>query len=147
MTAATLIEQARADGLELLTNGDRLKVRGPADVVERWKPRIVASKSEIMATLSAPDTELSTETEPEQLRCCATCIHRPPRHLDFDPAPCCNPVDAGLSEREGVIRYHPDNGATCRAWLARVETVSTLSPTAAWLARPDVTKQSWRDAS
>ena len=51
MSAHALIEEARADGLELQPNGDRLKLRGPAEVVERWKPRIVASKSEILAAL------------------------------------------------------------------------------------------------
>jgi len=53
MTAIALIEEARADGLELHVNGDRLKLRGASEVVERWKPRIVASKPEILAALSA----------------------------------------------------------------------------------------------
>jgi hypothetical protein len=55
MTAHALIEEARADGLELCSNGDKLRLSGPVEVVERWKPRIVASKPEIMAFLkSAP---------------------------------------------------------------------------------------------
>lgn len=58
MTAHALIEEARADGLELRSNGDKLKLLGPAEVVERWKPRIVASKSEIMQALSPLDIEL-----------------------------------------------------------------------------------------
>jgi len=53
MTALALIDQARADGLELRRNGDKLKLSGPVAVVERWKPRVVASKAEIMAALSA----------------------------------------------------------------------------------------------
>lgn len=51
MTAHAMIEEARADGLELRSNGGKLKLLGPAQVVERWKPRIVASKSEILAAL------------------------------------------------------------------------------------------------
>lgn len=53
MTALALIDQARADGLELRPNGDRLKLRGPADVVARWKPCIAAHKPEIMDALAA----------------------------------------------------------------------------------------------
>ena len=52
MTAYALIEEARADGLDLIANGDRLKMRGPADAVERWKPRLAASKLEIMDLLA-----------------------------------------------------------------------------------------------
>ncbi len=52
MSAHALLDQARADGLELQPNGDKLRLRGPADVVARWKPRIAASKPEIMAALS-----------------------------------------------------------------------------------------------
>lgn len=52
MSAHALLDQARADGLELQPNGDKLKLRGPADVVERWKPRIAANKPEILAALS-----------------------------------------------------------------------------------------------
>ena len=54
MTARAMIDQARADGLELRSNGDKLKLSGPSAVVKRWKPRIVASKAEIMAELFAP---------------------------------------------------------------------------------------------
>lgn len=57
MTAATasrLIVQARADGLELVPNGDKLKLRGTAEVVERWKPRLAGHKAEVMAALTKP---------------------------------------------------------------------------------------------
>ncbi len=57
MTASTvsrLIDQARADGLELVPNGDRLKLRGPADVVARWKPRLAEQKAGIIAALTHP---------------------------------------------------------------------------------------------
>jgi hypothetical protein len=54
VTVAALIKQAGADGLRLWADGEGLAYEGPADVVERWKPRIVASKPEIMAALTAP---------------------------------------------------------------------------------------------
>ena len=57
MTAAAvsrLIDQARADGLELTPNGDKLKLRGPAEVIERWKPRLAEQKAGILAALTQP---------------------------------------------------------------------------------------------
>ena len=53
--------------------------------------------------------------EPE--RACSTCSHRPHGWLAIQVAPCGNPVAAGLSDMEGVIRYHPHQGANCPAWL------------------------------
>jgi hypothetical protein len=95
MTARAMIDQARADGLELRSNGDKLKLSGPAAVVERWKPRIVASKSEILAALQPARTS------------CATCANVTPR------GGCVEPVASGLSELDGVIRYHPTGGDGC----------------------------------
>jgi hypothetical protein len=43
---------------------------------------------------------------------CSTCTHETGR------GGCCEPVEAGLSDLPGVIRYSPDQGATCPAWLA-----------------------------
>ncbi len=51
MTVAALIKQAGADGMRLWADGEGLAYEGPADVVERWKPRIVANKPEILASL------------------------------------------------------------------------------------------------
>jgi hypothetical protein len=51
MTALALIEEARADGLGLRSNGLNLKLSGRAEVIARWKPRIVASKPEVLAAL------------------------------------------------------------------------------------------------
>jgi hypothetical protein len=56
--------------------------------------------------------------EPE--RACSTCAHRPPGLLAIEVAPCGDPIAAGLSEVEGVIRHHPGQGATCPAWLATI---------------------------
>jgi len=150
MTAHALIEEARADGLELRSNGDKLKLLGPAEVVERWKPRIVASKPEILAVLSAPRTtrwlihypdgapvEVWTDppaTHAEILERHPDAIAAEPLHQDApEPARACStcsratyrggcgePVAAGLSDLDGVIRYSPDQGATCPAWLATI---------------------------
>jgi hypothetical protein len=53
VTAAALIEQAGADGMNLWADGERVAYEGPAEIVERWKPRIVASKPEILAALQS----------------------------------------------------------------------------------------------
>lgn len=61
--------------------------------------------------------------KPAPVPACNTCQHRPPRHRDGNPAPCGDPVAAGLSDVPGVIRYSPDNGKTCKAWRARLDPV------------------------
>lgn len=63
MTDHALIEAARADGLELRSNGDLLKLRGPADVVARWKPRIAADKAGILAALADNDATIAHDPE------------------------------------------------------------------------------------
>lgn len=151
MTAAlALVDQARADGLDIQINGDKLKLRGPAEVVEQWKPRIAASKPEIMAALSAPRSAwwlihsldgapVETWTTPPATH--ADILERHPDAIAAEPihqaAPnsatscstcanltgrgsCGEPVAAGLSDLLGVIRYSADQGATCPAWLATI---------------------------
>jgi hypothetical protein len=59
------------------------------------------------------------QQQPEPARSCVTCAHRPPHWLAIQDAPCGDPVAAGLSAMPGVIRYHPDQGATCPAWQPR----------------------------
>ncbi len=164
MIAHALIEEARTDGLELRSNGEKLKLLGPVEVVERWKPRIAASKPEILAVLSAPraswwlihyldgapvevwtdppatqaevlqgrpdavaaqplhQTACSTETgsqsvsksqdAPAPITACSTCSRATYRGT------CGEPVAAGLSAQDGVIRYHDQGGKDCLAWLA-----------------------------
>jgi len=146
MTAHALIEEARADGLELRLNGERLRLSGPAEVVERWKPRIVASKPEIMAALQSasrwwllhyPDREpVEVAFFPDATH--AEILERHPDALAAEPinqatpepahtscktcthvtgrGGCGEPVAAGLSDVVGVIRYSHNHGATCQAW-------------------------------
>lgn len=58
------------------------------------------------------------QAKPSPARNCSICAHRLPGWHSLQAAPCGNPVAAGLSDLEGVIRYSPDQGATCPAWLA-----------------------------
>lgn len=56
-----------------------------------------------------------TPATPEPARACSTCSH-------ICRSGCCgNPVAAGLSDLEGVIRYHPHQGEGCPAWLATLD--------------------------
>jgi len=150
VTAAALIEQVGVDGMKLWVDGERLAYEGPADVVERWKLRIVASKPEIMAALSAPRStwwlihyldgapvEVWTSppaTQAEVLQSRSDAVAAQPLY-QAGPVPtaacstcsrvtyrggCGVPVPAGLSDLDGVIRYSPDQGATCPAWLASI---------------------------
>ena len=71
-----------------------------ADILERHPEAIAAEPFE-------PAT-------PEPTRACSSCAHA-------CRSGCCGePVAAGLSDLPGVIRYHPDQGATCPAWLATI---------------------------
>lgn len=71
-----------------------------ADILERHPEAIAAEPFE-------PATS-------EPTRACSTCAHA-------CRSGCCGePVAAGLSDLPGVIRYHPDQGATCPAWLATI---------------------------
>ena len=71
-----------------------------ADILERHPNAIAA--------------EPFNQAEPETVRTCSTCAHVTGR------GGCGEPVAAGLSDLPGVIRYSPDQGATCPAWLATV---------------------------
>jgi hypothetical protein len=132
MTSAILIEQCAADGVILRTDGLNLRLLGTAAAVERWKPRIIASKQEIMAVLAARATwwrihypgrnpvEVWTGqpvTSAEILEwypsaSCKTCAHSTFR------GHCGEPIAAGLSTQDGVIVYHQKEGAGCAIWLA-----------------------------
>lgn len=69
-----------------------------ADILERH-PEAIAAEPINLAT-------------PEPARACSTCAHA-------CRSGCCGePVAAGLSDVVGVIRYSPDQGTTCPAWLA-----------------------------
>lgn len=53
------------------------------------------------------------QVTPTPARSCTTCAH-------VCRSGCCGePVAAGLSDLEGVIRYHADGGKGCKAWQDR----------------------------
>ncbi|MDP2834121.1 MAG: hypothetical protein Q8Q28_12685 [Pseudomonadota bacterium] len=52
------------------------------------------------------------QSAPHPTRACTTCTNQTGR------GGCGEPVASGLSDLPGVIRYSPDQGATCPAWLA-----------------------------
>jgi hypothetical protein len=85
--------------------------------------KLLKQRSERLAT-SAPATfatqvlqEEPTSLAPERgayltaITSCTTCAKVTRR------GGCGDPVHAGLSELEGVIRYHPTGGKACIAWL------------------------------
>ena len=94
MTASTvsrLIDQARADGLELVPNGDRLKLRGPAEVIERWKPRLAEQKAGILAALTRPIPD-----DLERL------IQRAATHWEYSPEDIATIYQAARRDPEGL---------------------------------------------
>jgi hypothetical protein len=169
VTVAALIKQAGADGLRLWADGEGLAYEGPADVVERWKPRIVASKPEIMAALTAPrltwwlvhyldgasvevwSAPPATEAEVLERRPDANAAQ--PLHQSAQTpistcktcshatfrGGCGEPVEAGLSGQSGVIAYHPTGGADCATWEA------IIPPDLELLIQESATKWQWND--
>lgn len=72
-----------------------------AEILERYSDAIAAEP------LNPAKVEPRT-------RLCETCAHKTGR------GGCGEPVEAGLSDIPGVIRYNPDQGATCLAWAVHI---------------------------
>ena len=54
MTAADLLNQARAAGLAVVAAGDSLKLRGEAESVAKWAGILRPHKAELIALLAEP---------------------------------------------------------------------------------------------
>lgn len=61
MNAIAIVNKAKAMGVRLSSNGDKVKLRGPADAIAIIKPVVAAHKSEILAHLRATEND-SIET-------------------------------------------------------------------------------------
>ncbi len=99
--------------------------KGIATVSRWWRLHFVESEPAEVASFppathaeilerhpEAIAAEPINQAAPEPERACSTCAYA-------CRSGCCGePVAAGLSDLPGVIRYHPDQGATCPAWLA-----------------------------
>lgn len=57
MNAIAIVNKAKAMGIRLSSNGDKVKLRGPADAIAVIKPEVAAHKSEILAYLRASEVE------------------------------------------------------------------------------------------
>jgi hypothetical protein len=57
MNAPEIVGKAKAMGVRLALNGDRVKMRGPAEAVVAIKPEITAQKGEIIAYLRTLESE------------------------------------------------------------------------------------------
>lgn len=65
MSAAhNLIEKARSDGVQIIVNGDRVKLTGAPDAVARWAPALRPHKQEIIE--AANDARDLTEAQIER---------------------------------------------------------------------------------
>lgn len=67
MSIATLIQQAERDGVVILAEGGQVKLRGPAEVIQRWRPILAQHKAEIVATLNSAANE--PEASPTEISC------------------------------------------------------------------------------
>ncbi len=105
MNPAAIIREATAGGVNLaVTSAGTLKATGEAEAVNRWLPAIRRYKPGILAALRAA----ANRPSPRDCHDCANVTGR---------GGCGEPVLAGLSPVEGVIRYgHAD---TCEAFEER----------------------------
>lgn len=91
-TVAKLIDMARADGLELFSNGDGVKLRGEPETVARWKPILAPHKADILTALSANDSPIPADL--------ALLIQRAATFYGYSPE--------DLAEVEDLARRAPD---------------------------------------
>lgn len=105
MTPADIIREATVSGVNLaLSSAGTLKVTGEAEAVKLWLAIIRQHKPGILAALQAAAQEVRPKT-------CRDCQH-------VCRSGCCGePVRAGLSPVEGVIRY--GHAHTCEAFEER----------------------------
>ena len=100
MTPATIIRGAQADGVSLtLSPAGTIKATGDGAAVDCWLTVIREHKTEIIGALKTGAGRITTA--------CKTCAYVTGR------GGCGNPVEAGLSDVAGVIRYHPQEGLDC----------------------------------
>ncbi len=50
----TMLERARADGLEITVNDGRVKLRGSPDAIARWTPELSPYKAQIIEAANEP---------------------------------------------------------------------------------------------
>lgn len=62
-TATSLLEQSGLAGLVVTLYGDKLKLRGPAEAIQKWKPLLAPYKAELIATLVANDAPIPDDLE------------------------------------------------------------------------------------
>lgn len=67
MNALQLIQEARQDGLAIRVENGQVKLRGPAQAIEKWKPALVEQKREIIEALSTQPTATGIDPEAERL--------------------------------------------------------------------------------
>ncbi len=105
MNPAAIIREAAAGGVKLdLSSPGTLRATGEVEAVKHWLPIIRQHKPGILAALRAAANEARPKT-------CRECPH-------VCRSGCCGePVKAGLSPVEGVIRY--GRADTCEAFEER----------------------------
>jgi len=105
--SAALLAEAAADGVKLFADAGKLRVRGPAEAVERWRPKLVERKAELLAALSAP------------ARTCSICLFEAGGR-------CAVPLASGLSAHVpgGSARTDDGYAAKCPAFVGRPAPVA-----------------------
>jgi hypothetical protein len=135
MTPATIIREARADGVRLtLSSSGTIKATGDGTAVNRWLAVIRDRKVEIIGVLKigAGDAAMVSRwwriyyphRDPVEVACCPEATHAAilKRHPDAVAAEPFTPTI-----RQPLARMTGDEEMAIRAWLARIEEADSTT--------------------
>ncbi|VWM20550.1 hypothetical protein [Burkholderia lata] len=131
MSAITIVNKAKAMGIRLSSNGDKVKLRGPADAIAVIKPEVAAHKSEILAHLRASEVE-GTETPAD----CVGALREPSAGLYLPWGPYLNSSQLESMHRElfdvvdelAQLERWPDDDYDLVVGAIERQPLSTLRP-------------------
>jgi len=58
-----LLAQVRKDGLQIRADAGQVKLAGPPELIQKWRPILAPHKSELLALLSANDAGIPADLE------------------------------------------------------------------------------------
>lgn len=63
MTAQVLLNQARQSGLQIRSDAGQIKIAGPSELIQKWRPLLAPYKAELLALLAANDAGIPADLE------------------------------------------------------------------------------------
>lgn len=60
---ASLLNQARKDGLHIRADAGQVRLRGPSEVIQKWRPLLAEHKAGLLKALAANETTIPADLE------------------------------------------------------------------------------------